>query len=305
MVERDAKVGDGSSRTNSGGIWRLVWRGLRVSRATAIVLVLVASLAANAALFVGGVLYNVIDEALESVSGLATATGKQRKAADDLKKRNRHLVASNRKLRDDMTKARQNNRRLVASNRRLQDGMTKAQRNNRHLVAGNRRLEDDVKKARRNNRRLEDRMARLRAKTNIAVKSTVARSAKAAGRAVLTAPGKAVPYVGTAVVVGVTVLEIKDYCATIRDMKAIQREIDPSETHSEEEQRVCGMDIPTQEEILAQIKTVPLDAWQRSREFLTGLNPLTPEIETKLKTELDQWWNKTNRWLNQLQSVVE
>jgi len=250
----------------------------------AIVLVLVASLAANAALFVGGVLYNVIDEALESVTGLATATGKQRKAADDLKKRNRRLVASNSRLRDDMTKARRNNRHLVASNRKLQDGMTRAQRRNSRLVG---------------------QMTRLRAKTNVAVKSTVARSAKAAVRAAATAPGKVVPYVGTAVVVGVTVLEIKDYCATIRDMKAIQREIDPSESHSEEEQRVCGMDVPTQEEILAQIKTVPLDAWRRSREFLTGINPLTPEIETRLKTELDQWWNKTDRWLNQLQSVVE
>ena len=263
MVERDAKESNGNNRTNSGGIWRLVWRSLRVSRAMAIVLVLVASLAANAALFVGGVLYNVIDEALESVTGLATATGKQRKAADDLKKRNRHLVASNRKLRD---------------------GMTKAQRKNVGLAG---------------------QMAQLRAKASIAAKRTVARSATAAVRAAATAPGKAVPYVGTAVVVGVTVLEIKDYCATIRDMKAIQREIDPSESHSEEEQRVCGMDVPTQEEILAQIKTVPLDAWQRSREFLTGLNPLSQEIATKLKTELDQWWNKTNRWLTQLQSVVE
>ena len=58
----------------------------------AMVLVLVASLAANGALFVGGVLNNVIDEAIESVTGLATATSKQRKLADDLKRKNRQLV---------------------------------------------------------------------------------------------------------------------------------------------------------------------------------------------------------------------
>ncbi len=264
-MEQDAQANNGGHRTNSGGIWRLAWRGLRVSRTMVMVLVLVVSLAANAALFVGGVLYNVIDEALESVTGLATATGKQRKASDELKRKNRQLVDRNRKL---------------------QNGMTKV---------------------RRKNGRLAGRMARLRTETNVAVKRTVARSAKAAVRAVATAPGKALPGVGTAVVVGATAWEIKDLCDTIRDMKAIQREIDPSKSHAEDEQTVCGMEVPTEEEILSLIKMAPQNAWQRSREFLTGLNPLTPELATKLKTELDQWWNKIelNRWWNKLQTVVE
>ena len=211
----------------------------------AMVLVLVASLAANGALFVGGVLNNVIDEAIESVTGLATATSKQRKLADDLKRKNRQLVDRNRSLQHRMTKVR------------------------------------------RESGRLKGRMARLRTVTNVAVKRTVARSANAAVRVVATAPGKAVPYVGTAVVVGAAALEIKDLCDTIRDMKAIQREIDPSESHSEDERKICGMDTPTQEEILNQIKTVPLDAWQRSQAFLTDLDPIPPEFETWL----NRWWN--------------
>ena len=79
-----ASAGKGHDQTNSGGIWRLAPRCLRISRAMAIGLLLVASVTANAMLFVGGVFYNVIDEALESVTGLQTATGKQRKAADAL-----------------------------------------------------------------------------------------------------------------------------------------------------------------------------------------------------------------------------
>ena len=236
-MERGAPASNGDRQTNSGGIWRLAWRGLRVSRSMAIILLLVASLAANAALFVGGVIYNVIDEALESATGLATETGKQRKEADDLK---------------------------------------------------------------RKNRKLKDRMARLRKVTSDSVKRTVDRSAKAAVRAVATAPGKALPYVGTAVVVGATAWEIDDYCNTIRDMKAIQQEIDPSESFSKEEQRVCGMKVPTRDEILNRIKTAPRYAWQRSRELLTDLK-IPPDLENwfnqKLK-DTENLWRDGRGWLD-------
>ena len=228
---RDVPASNNGQPTNSGGTWRLVRRGLRVSRAMAVVLVLAASLAANAALFVGGVLFNVIDEAVESVTGLATATGKQRKLTDGLKRENRRLVASNRSL--------------------------------------------------------QNRMTRLRKETNDAVKRTMERSVNAAKRVVITAPGKALPYLGTAVVVGAAAWEIKDLCGTVRDMKEIQRAIDPSESRSEDERRICGMDPPTREEILSQIETAPLDAWRRSRSFLADLDPIPPEFETRF----NRWWN--------------
>lgn len=237
---QDAKANSGHQRTGSGGGLRLVWRGLRVSRTIALVVLLAASLSANAALFVGGVLYNVIDEALESVTGLATETSKQRIAIDGLKRKNRQLVDRN---------------------RGLQNRVTEVQRENG---------------------RLKGRMARLRTVTSRAVKGTVARSANAVVRAAATAPAKAIPYAGTAVVAGALVYEIRDLCHTIQDMKEIQREIDPSEINSEDGSEVCGMRIPTQAEILNQIAMAPLDAWERSREFLADLDPMPPEIETEL-----------------------
>ena len=257
-MKHGASADKGHDQTNSGGIWRSASRCLRISRAMAIGLLLVASVTANATLFVGGVLYNIIDEALESVTGLQTATSKGRKATDALKRKNRLLVHRNRVMQDRMIE--------------LQ----------------------------RENGRLKGRMAGARRTTNAAVSRTVARSAHAAARVVATAPAKALPYIGTAVVVGAAAWEIKDLCDTIRDMKEIQREIDPSESHAEVERRVCGMEPPTQGEILLQIKTLPLHAWQRSREFLTDLDPVPPEFETWLKG----WWNRNEnilrdglRWL--------
>ena len=237
-MKHDGSTGKGDHERNSGGPWRSVWRGLRISRKAAVVLLLVVSLAANATLFVGGVLYNVIDEALTKVAGLETATSRQRKSSDDLKRKNRQLNERNRNLRNRAT--------------------------------------------------------RLHKVTSGAVNSTVARSTRGAARAVATAPAKALPYVGTTVVVGAAAWEIKGHCDTIRDMTTIQREVDnlillepePSKSRSEGERTVCGMDVPTREEIWNQIRTAPLAVWHHSRDFLTDLEPISPGVEVQLAG----WW---------------
>ena len=218
----------------------------------AVVLLLVVSLAANAALFVGGVLYNVVDEALARVTGLETATSKQRKVSDDLRRENRQLIDKNRKLQTRMARVQQANRQL------------------------------------------KGRAARLRTVTRDAVKRTVARSAVAATRAVATAPAKAIPYLGTAVVVGAAALEINDYCNTIRDMNEIQREITLSKTLSENELKVCGMEVPTRDDVLNQIKTEPIRMWNYSRDFLPDLDPILPHIED----QLDAWLQNSENLLS-------
>lgn len=198
---------------------------------------------ANAALFVGSVLYNVVDEVLARVTGLETATSKQLKVSDDLRRENRQLVDRNRKLQTRMAKVQQANSRL------------------------------------------KGRAARLRTVTRAAVKRTVARSAVAATRAVATAPAKAFPCLGTAVVVGVTALEVRSFCKTIQDINLIQQEIAPSEALAENELEVCGMEVPTRDDVLNQIKTEPVRMWNRSREFLNDLDPIPPHVED----QLDDW----------------
>ena len=41
--------------------------------------------------------------------------------------------------------------------------------------------------------------------------------------------GEAIPYLGTAVIVGVTTLELKDLCDTLRDMNELKRSFSPGE----------------------------------------------------------------------------
>ena len=79
--------------------WSTMFRFFRISRSLAIVIALAVSLAANALLFVGGVLYNVVDDFLESATGLQTASAKQRKRVRSLKKENRQLRGQIKKVR--------------------------------------------------------------------------------------------------------------------------------------------------------------------------------------------------------------
>lgn len=84
---------------NGGGFWRTMYGVFRISRTLAIVIALAVSLAVNATLFVGGVLYNFVDDFLEDATGLQTASAKQRKVVRSLQKENRQLRGQIKKVR--------------------------------------------------------------------------------------------------------------------------------------------------------------------------------------------------------------
>lgn len=55
--------------------------------------------------------------------------------------------------------------------------------------------------------------------------------------------GEAIPYIGTALIVAVTVADIKDACDTIKDINDLARSLE-AETNIEDENIVCGLKIP-------------------------------------------------------------
>lgn len=211
---------------NGGGVWSALYRVFRISRTLAIVIALAVSLAANATLFVGGVLYNVVDDFLEDVTGLQTASAKHRKAVKTLKKENSQLRGQIKKV-----------RRVARS-------------------AANR---------------------------------TLTRSVNSVKRSLATLAGKALPFAGAAVAVGVTAWEIEDHCETIRDMNSIRRQIDPSEAAADSETTVCSMPVPTVEQIWAQIKVSPQKAWEESKDFVPDLKPLMEIRDFTTEFWKDTW----------------
>ena len=221
------------------GFWNAVYRVFHLSRTMAVVIALAMSLAANVTLVVGSVLSSVVNDFLADVTGLQTASAKQRKAL-------RSLQQENRQLRGKMEKMGKRVRRRV-------------------------------------------------------VRSAV--------RTVGTLSGRAFPGVGIAVTVGVTLLDIKDFCDTIRDMNSVIGEIDPSGAAEDSETTVCSMPVPTVEDIRTQLSTIsPQEVWEKSKNFVPDLNLPTdttvsfPELWQDTKSFLGSHWNELSSWRHEEKS---
>ncbi len=101
--------------------------------------------------------------------------------------------------------------------------------------------------------------------------------------------GEAIPYVGVAVVVGVTTLELNDACATLRDLHEVEKELNIEGTIDKDVDTVCGLETPTREEIWGKVTNSPEQVWNSVKELLQNLpnlefpaiiDPLTTLFET-------------------------
>jgi hypothetical protein len=119
-------------------------------------------------------------------------------------------------------------------------------------------------------------------------------------------PGEAIPWLGTAVIVGVTALELHDLCATIKDMTELKKAFDPTLTSSEEELEVCAITVPPKDVILAAVKASPHKAWEKAKELTPSIEEISememPEVNfqdlwSKTKTNTGNWTEKLkNYW---------
>lgn len=110
-----------------------------------------------------------------------------------------------------------------------------------------------------------------------------ARMKKAAVRETAAMPAEALPWLGTTVIVAATTLELADMCATIEDMSNLQNALDPSLDVLPEQAQVCGMKVPSKEEILEAAKSAPGKVWQASVDLM----PTAEELKSIDITEID------------------
>lgn len=132
------------------------------------------------------------------------------------------------------------------------------------------------------------------------------RSSRSAARSVASMPGEAIPWIGTAVIVGVTSLEIRDLCLTMKDMTELQRAFDPSFKTNEDDLEVCAIKVPPKEEIIAAVKASPGKAWEAAKESTPSLedirNMKMPDVKGSWETgegavsdfggKVGAWWSK-------------
>lgn len=130
------------------------------------------------------------------------------------------------------------------------------------------------------NRKLRGELKNIRHSATSAAKRSRDRLVKSVGRSVITAPGKALPYAGIAVVAGLTVWEIEDLCASIADMNEIQMAAGVSEENVGSAPADCSRpDLAVRRAWDESKKHVPeLPTWEEIRDRW-------PDLE-----ELQGWW---------------
>lgn len=101
------------------------------------------------------------------------------------------------------------------------------------------------------------------------------RTAVAATRNSSSIVAEAIPYLGIAALLAVTAYDLKDSCDTIKDLHALDVSIDPNKEFGADETAICGLIVPTKDEIWVAVKSGSFDAWQNTREYL----PALPEYE--------------------------
>lgn len=101
------------------------------------------------------------------------------------------------------------------------------------------------------------------------------RTAQAATRNASSIVAEAIPYLGIAAMLGVTAYDLKDSCDTIKDLHSLDVAIDPSKELRVEDAEVCGLRVPTKDEVWASVKSSSKEAWANAAEFVPNL----PEFE--------------------------
>ncbi|MEO0747745.1 MAG: hypothetical protein AAFZ10_05145, partial [Pseudomonadota bacterium] len=150
-----------------------------------------------------------------------------------------------------------------------------------------RQLQDDVAKG---IVPFKGRRVALREAVGETADAVSSRAAKSAARETAAMAGEALPFVGTAVIVGVTALEVQDLCQTIRDMNSLKRAFNSELEPTDEELTVCSMAVPSREELWNATIAAPGAAWEYSKAAIPSLEELQ-EIERPSWSDVVGFWD--------------
>ena len=267
-------------------------KAVRLSRNLIVAIALAVSLLANVALFVGGIVYDVVDEFVDGAFGLATAAVTQRRALTAVKaasaKQARALAVSK------AVAARQRGelstlRGVAATQRRTITALEALSAKQRKEISALRAAAVQQGKAlnavhtesvrqgrklvalRTTTGNLVDQLGKMRSSISPVAKRSRDRLVVSVGRSIVTAPGKALPYAGIPIVIGLTAWEIKDLCDTIRDMNEIQQATGELEAGAEGEPIDCTRPDLAIGRAVAKMESDSRKAWDVYKTYVPDL----------------------------------
>lgn len=111
------------------------------------------------------------------------------------------------------------------------------------------------------------------------------RSAAAAIRSTSSMAAEAIPVIGIAAIVGITAWDLKDSCDTMKDLRELEQAFSPDAAIEPEVGEVCGMTMPTQDEVYQSVRSSPRLAWQAAKSYVREL----PEFKLPTFRDLMFW----------------
>ena len=257
--------------------------GFRFVRRSLFLVALLVSIAINCALLLSDVFLGAASVAARALTGKPSLVTQQ---ADDIARLQAENAAEKKAHREAREELAETSGELVAERKAKQKARKELSTTSAELAA--------ERIARRELRsQLADKTIAVAALSNAsktakkeaaeAATRVSARMKKAAVRETAAMPAEALPWLGATVIVAATTLELADMCATIKDMTKLQRALDPKIVAPPEQAQVCGMQVPTKEEILEAAKKAPGKVWQASVDLM----PTAEELKSIDISEID------------------
>lgn len=123
---------------------------------------------------------------------------------------------------------------------------------------------------RNQNAQLRNRAATQQRILNANLQSVRTRTQRTAIANIASAGGEALPFVGIGIIAGATVYEVKMSCDNMHDLYEMQVAVDPTRANTEDRDMVCGLQVPTKDELWQSIKTTPGAAWDGAVDAAEG-----------------------------------
>jgi hypothetical protein len=127
----------------------------------------------------------------------------------------------------------------------------------------------------------------LREATQETIGSVQKRTATVASANLGSAWGESIPIYGVAVVIAATSFELGMACKDMDDLYELQVAIDPEGAIPAERDQVCGLQVPTRDEIWDGLRTSPIALWERPKSSLDAGLDRAGEAAGRIQNEID------------------
>ena len=107
------------------------------------------------------------------------------------------------------------------------------------------------------------------------------RLAKRAAIKLGSASGKAVPFLGIALVAGGVTWAIYEICEDLKELNELEKAFDPFAIFKTEEDKVCGLPVPTEAQIRETVLKSPELVWNQARDIMPNIQS-TASFESKI-----------------------